>query len=39
MAWVAASEGLLFECYYDSRHSGVHYGGGLPWLVVGRSPG
>jgi len=30
MAWVAASEGLLFECYYDSRHSGVHYGGGLP---------
>ena len=31
LAWVAAAEGLLFECYYDSRPSGVHYGGGLPW--------
>jgi hypothetical protein len=30
---MAAAEGLLFECYYDSRHSGVHYGGGLPWRV------
>ncbi len=33
IAWLAAEEGLLFECYYDSRHSGVHYGGGLPWRV------
>jgi len=33
LAWLAASEGLLFECYYDSRPSGVHYGGGLPWRV------
>jgi len=32
-AWVAAQENLLFECYYDSRPSGVHYGGGLPWRV------
>ena len=31
LAWVAAAEGRLFECYYDSRHSGVHFGGGLPW--------
>lgn len=31
LAWVAAAEGLLFECYYDGRPSGVHYGGGLPW--------
>ena len=31
LAWVAADEGLLFECYYDGRPSGVHYGGGLPW--------
>ena len=31
LAWVAAAEGLLFECYYDSRPTGVHYGGGLPW--------
>lgn len=33
LAWLAAAEGLLFECYYDSRHSGIHYGGGLPWRV------
>lgn len=31
VAWLAAAEGLLFECYYDGRPSGVHYGGGLPW--------
>ncbi len=31
LAWLAADEGLLFECYYDGRPSGVHYGGGLPW--------
>ena len=31
IAWLAAAEGLLFECYYDGRPSGVHYGGGLPW--------
>ena len=31
VAWLAVAEGLLFECYYDSRASGVHFGGGLPW--------
>ena len=31
VAWIAAAEGQLFECYYDGRASGVHYGGGLPW--------
>ncbi len=31
VAWLAAAEGLLYECYYDGRPSGVHYGGGLPW--------
>ena len=29
-AWFAAAEGLLFECYYDSPHSGVHYGAPPP---------
>lgn len=33
VAWLAAAEGKLFECYYDSRHTGVHFGGGLPWRV------
>jgi hypothetical protein len=33
IAWLAAAEGRMFECYYDSRHTGVHFGGGLPWLV------
>ena len=32
LAWVAAAEGLAFECYYAGRASGVHYGGGIPWL-------
>lgn len=31
VAWIAAAEGQLFECYYEGRASGVHYGGGLPW--------
>lgn len=31
LAWIAAGEGLEFECYYAGRASGVHYGGGLPW--------
>ena len=30
LAWVAAAEGSLFECYYDARPSGTHFGGGLP---------
>ncbi|MGD0834786.1 MAG: hypothetical protein ABSA40_10290 [Candidatus Dormibacteria bacterium] len=30
LAWVAAAEGSLFECYYDARPSGSHFGGGLP---------
>jgi len=33
LAWVAAAEGLRFECYYDSFRSGAHYGGGAPWRV------
>lgn len=32
LAWIAADESLVFECYYAGRASGVHYGGGLPWL-------
>lgn len=32
LAWVADGEGLLFECYYEGRASGVHFGGGVPWL-------
>ncbi len=31
LAWIARDEGLLFECYYEGRASGVHFGGGLPW--------
>lgn len=23
----------MFECYYDGSPSGVHYGGGVPWLA------
>lgn len=30
LAWLAADEGSLFECYYDSPHTGVHFGGGHP---------
>lgn len=30
LAWLAACEGTLFECYFDSRHTGVHFGGGHP---------
>src|ERR1700737_1784888 len=30
LAWLAAAEGSLFECYYDSPHTGVHFGGGHP---------
>ncbi len=30
LAWVAAAEGSLFECYYDARPDGSHFGGGLP---------
>lgn len=33
LAWLAEAEGRLFDCYYDSPHSGVHFGGGLPWLA------
>lgn len=29
LAWVAAAEGKLFECYYDARPAGTHFGGGL----------
>jgi hypothetical protein len=29
LAWVAASEGSLFECYFDARPRGTHFGGGL----------
>ena len=31
LAWIAAAEGLAFECYYEGAASGVHFGGGLPW--------
>ncbi len=27
LAWLAASEGKLFECYYDARPTGIHFGG------------
>ena len=30
LAWVAEAEGKLFECYYDARPTGSHYGGGPP---------
>lgn len=30
LAWLAAAEGKLFECYYDARPSGTHFGGGSP---------
>lgn len=30
LAWLAAAEGSLFECYYDARPTGIHFGGGLP---------
>src|SRR5487761_451333 len=30
LAWRAAAEGRLCECYYDARPTGSHYGGGLP---------
>jgi hypothetical protein len=30
LAWLAAAEGSLFECYFDSTHSGIHFGGGHP---------
>ncbi len=30
LAWVAEAEGKLFECYYDARPTGSHFGGGLP---------
>lgn len=30
LAWLAEAEGRLFECYYDARPTGSHYGGGLP---------
>ena len=32
LAWIADAEGLEFECYYAGLASGVHYGGGIPWL-------
>lgn len=28
LAWLAKSEGYLFDNYYDSYHQGVHFGGG-----------
>jgi hypothetical protein len=30
LAWLAQAEGRLFECYFDARPTGSHYGGGLP---------
>ncbi|MGH7750192.1 MAG: hypothetical protein ACREQ5_36305, partial [Candidatus Dormibacteria bacterium] len=30
LAWLARAEGSLFECYYDSAHTGIHFGGGHP---------
>ncbi|HXZ98777.1 MAG TPA: hypothetical protein VEK76_00355 [Candidatus Binatia bacterium] len=30
LAWLARAEGQLFECYFDARPTGSHYGGGLP---------
>src|ERR1017187_1441405 len=30
LAWLAQAEGMLFECYFDARPTGSHYGGGLP---------
>jgi hypothetical protein len=30
LAWLAEAEGKLFECYFDSAHSGIHFGGGHP---------
>jgi len=30
LAWIAAQEGKLFECYYGAQASGGHYGGGHP---------
>lgn len=36
LAWLAAAEGALFECYFDSTHTGVHFGGGHPgWHTSG----
>ena len=33
LAWVAAQEGKLFECYYGAQATGGHYGGGHPGQV------
>ncbi len=30
LAWLAEAEGMLFECYYESDHTGIHFGGGHP---------
>lgn len=30
LCWLAESVGALFECYFDSTHSGMHFGGGHP---------
>ncbi len=30
LAWLAEAEGKLFECYFDARPTGSHYGGGTP---------
>jgi hypothetical protein len=30
LAWLAAAEGSLFECYYDSHRTGSHFGGAAP---------
>jgi hypothetical protein len=30
LAWLAAAEGKLFECYYDAHPAGTHFGGSLP---------
>ena len=30
LAWLAEAEGALFECYFESAHSGIHFGGGHP---------
>ena len=33
LAWIAADEGVLFECYYSAQTIGGHYGGGHPSLT------
>jgi hypothetical protein len=33
LAWIAAGEGSLFECYYSARTEGGHYGGGHPSMT------